>query len=204
MSFADEATPRWVDEVKRTYGQASTKYACVGYVSHLPLSIGMKPLTQNCELDIVLVHRTSAMSWPRRPSAPVHSPTRPFWKIPIFQRSPVRLPLFNSLILKKWLKYINRASITLLFCGGSHIPSRSQTTRFRYPAVRPKVLPIPAFLWCWARICSARQYEKSLRACVITLRNICRIELESWYILGYVKEQSLKAIVEWFDFWLSQ
>jgi hypothetical protein len=30
MAFADEAVPRWVDEVKRSYGQASTKYACVG------------------------------------------------------------------------------------------------------------------------------------------------------------------------------
>lgn len=32
MNFADEAVPRWIDEVKRAYGQLSTKYACVGWV----------------------------------------------------------------------------------------------------------------------------------------------------------------------------
>jgi hypothetical protein len=26
----------------------------------------------------------------------------------------------------------------------------------------------------------------------------------TWLCLGYVKEQSLKGIVEWFDFWLSR
>ncbi|OJJ61882.1 hypothetical protein ASPSYDRAFT_75877 [Aspergillus sydowii CBS 593.65] len=36
MAFADEAVPRWVDEVKRTYGQSSTKYACVGYCFGAP------------------------------------------------------------------------------------------------------------------------------------------------------------------------
>ncbi|KAB8263541.1 hypothetical protein BDV32DRAFT_161729 [Aspergillus pseudonomiae] len=36
MAFADEAVPRWVDEVKRTYGQPSTRYACVGYCFGAP------------------------------------------------------------------------------------------------------------------------------------------------------------------------
>jgi len=30
MEFADEAVPKWIEEVKSTYGQPSTKYACVG------------------------------------------------------------------------------------------------------------------------------------------------------------------------------
>lgn len=32
MAFADEAVPRWVNEAKKMFGQALTKYACVGYV----------------------------------------------------------------------------------------------------------------------------------------------------------------------------
>ncbi|KAJ5987745.1 Dienelactone hydrolase [Penicillium waksmanii] len=36
MSFADEAVPRWIDEVKSSYGQTSTKYACVGYCFGAP------------------------------------------------------------------------------------------------------------------------------------------------------------------------
>ncbi|CBF78497.1 uncharacterized protein ANIA_10939 [Aspergillus nidulans FGSC A4] len=36
MKFADEAVPRWIDEVKRTYGLPSTKYACVGYCFGAP------------------------------------------------------------------------------------------------------------------------------------------------------------------------
>lgn len=30
IAFADEAVPRWVDEVKQTFGGANTKYAAVG------------------------------------------------------------------------------------------------------------------------------------------------------------------------------
>jgi hypothetical protein len=30
MEFADKAVPKWIDEVKRKYGQPATKYACVG------------------------------------------------------------------------------------------------------------------------------------------------------------------------------
>lgn len=33
MAFSDEAVPRWVDEVKSTYGQPDTKFACVGFGS---------------------------------------------------------------------------------------------------------------------------------------------------------------------------
>ncbi|KAL2846450.1 Alpha/Beta hydrolase protein [Aspergillus pseudoustus] len=36
MEFADEAVPKWIDEVKRKYGQLSTKYACVGYCFGAP------------------------------------------------------------------------------------------------------------------------------------------------------------------------
>ncbi|KAL4889335.1 hypothetical protein BDV59DRAFT_195749 [Aspergillus ambiguus] len=36
MAFANEAVPRWVNEVKKTYGQTSTKYACVGYCFGAP------------------------------------------------------------------------------------------------------------------------------------------------------------------------
>lgn len=35
-AFADEAVPKWVDEVKSKYGKQSTKYACVGYMLRLP------------------------------------------------------------------------------------------------------------------------------------------------------------------------
>ena len=30
MAFANEAVPKWVNEVKVKYGQSGTKYACVG------------------------------------------------------------------------------------------------------------------------------------------------------------------------------
>jgi hypothetical protein len=33
MKFADEAVPRWVEAVKKEFGQPGTKYACVGFVS---------------------------------------------------------------------------------------------------------------------------------------------------------------------------
>ncbi|KAJ5444537.1 uncharacterized protein N7458_008409 [Penicillium daleae] len=36
MEFADKAVPKWIDEVKRKYGQPATKYACVGYCFGAP------------------------------------------------------------------------------------------------------------------------------------------------------------------------
>jgi len=35
-TFADEAVPKWVKEVKESYGHAETKYACVGYCFGAP------------------------------------------------------------------------------------------------------------------------------------------------------------------------
>ncbi|KIM99096.1 hypothetical protein OIDMADRAFT_104937 [Oidiodendron maius Zn] len=36
MAFANEAVPKWVNEVKEKYGQSGTKYACVGYCFGAP------------------------------------------------------------------------------------------------------------------------------------------------------------------------
>ena len=30
IAFADEAVPKWMEEVKQKYGKLKTKYACVG------------------------------------------------------------------------------------------------------------------------------------------------------------------------------
>jgi dienelactone hydrolase len=36
MAFALEAVPSWVDAVKERFGEANTKYACVGYCFGAP------------------------------------------------------------------------------------------------------------------------------------------------------------------------
>lgn len=38
QSFADPFVPKWVEEVKKTYGKADTKYVCTGYCFGAPVS----------------------------------------------------------------------------------------------------------------------------------------------------------------------
>lgn len=77
-----------------------------------------------------------------------------FLKDAHFSKITSLLSLFNLLNSKQKLIILNRATITVLFCGRPYISSTSQTSRFRYPGVKSKDLPIPTFLWCIARICS--------------------------------------------------
>lgn len=80
MAFADEAVPRWVDEVKRTYGQSSTKYACVGYVvpTYSAFDSLRLYLTRIILQGIASAPRMSVMNSQTAPSPLAHSPTRPF------------------------------------------------------------------------------------------------------------------------------
>ena len=76
MTFAEKAVPRWVDEVKRTYGHSSTKYACVGYVYFaLVRLLGMS--NRRLHQGTALEHRMSAMNYLRTLSLLVHSLIRP-------------------------------------------------------------------------------------------------------------------------------